>query len=174
MQLIKEAFEKLYPNKAFNYSVKLKYTARFKPYNANVKYTKNNLEFSLSKQWRHISKDIVIGLMQTLLLKVFNDKFKVLDIEDAVSWLISTYDGELQAKDLNLIKHRIESKLIERTKERISKVTLYLTIITTLNFTVPIILLLCMLLGLLHNVLYLVIIFILILLELLFPTLFMR
>jgi len=81
MQLIKGAFEKLYPNKEFNYFVKLKYTARFKPYNANVKYTKNNLEFSLSKQWRHISKDIVIGLIQTLLLKVFNDKKQTINID---------------------------------------------------------------------------------------------
>lgn len=81
MQLIKEAFEKLYPNKAFNYSVRLKYTARFKPYNANVKYTKNHIEFSLSRQWRHISKDIVIGLIQTLLLKVFNDKKQTINMD---------------------------------------------------------------------------------------------
>ena len=108
------------------------------------------------------------------ILKIFSDRFKALDIEDAVSWFISAYDGELQAKDLNLVRRRIENKLVERTKERISKITLYLTVITTLNFTVPIILLLCMLLGLLHNVLYLVVIFILILLELLFLTFFMR
>ncbi|OIO62909.1 hypothetical protein COY26_00355 [Candidatus Woesearchaeota archaeon CG_4_10_14_0_2_um_filter_33_10] len=81
MQLIKEAFEKLYPNKVFNYSVKIKYTARFKPYNANVRYTKNNLEFSLSRQWKHISKDIVIGLIQSLLLKVFNDKKQTINID---------------------------------------------------------------------------------------------
>lgn len=81
MQLIKEALEKLYPDKAFNYSVKLKYTARFKPYNANVRYTKNNLEFSLSKQWRHINRDIVIGLIQSLFLKVFNDKKQTINID---------------------------------------------------------------------------------------------
>ena len=81
MQLIKEAFEKLYPNKDFNYNIKVKYSARFKPYNANVKYTKNNLEFSLSKQWKHISKDIVVGLIQSLLLKVFNDKKQTINID---------------------------------------------------------------------------------------------
>ncbi|MBU1204288.1 MAG: hypothetical protein KKE93_00080 [Nanoarchaeota archaeon] len=81
MQLIKEAFEKLYPDKAFNYSIKLKYTARFKPYNANVRHYKNNLEFSLSRQWKHISKDIVIGLIQSLLLKVFNDKKQTINID---------------------------------------------------------------------------------------------
>ena len=81
MQLIKEAFEKLYPGKAFNYSVKIKYSARFKPYNANVKHYKNNFEFSLSKQWKHISKDIVIGLIQTLLLKIFNDKKQTINID---------------------------------------------------------------------------------------------
>ena len=81
MQLIKEAFEKLYPNKAFNYSVKLKYSARFKPYNANVRHYKNNFEFSLSRQWKHISKDIVIGLIQTLLLKIFNDKKQTINID---------------------------------------------------------------------------------------------
>jgi len=81
MQLIKEAFEKLYPDKEFNYSIKIKYTARFKPYNANVRYTKNSLEFSLSRQWKHISKDIVIGLIQNLLLKVFNDKKQTINID---------------------------------------------------------------------------------------------
>jgi len=81
MQLIKEAFDKLYPDKAFNYSVKLKYTARFKPYNANVRHYKNNFEFSLSKQWKHISKDIVIGLIQTLLLKIFSDKKQTINID---------------------------------------------------------------------------------------------
>ena len=81
MQLIKEAFEKLYPDKEFNYSVKVKYSARFKPYNANVRHYKNNFEFSLSRQWRHISKDIVIGLIQTLLLKIFNDKKQTINID---------------------------------------------------------------------------------------------
>ncbi len=81
MQLIKEAFEKLYPDKEFNYSVKLKYSSRFKPYNANVRHYKNNLEFSLSRQWKHISKDIVVGLIQSLLLKVFNDKKNTINID---------------------------------------------------------------------------------------------
>jgi hypothetical protein len=71
MQIVEEAFKHLYPNKDFNYKVNLKYSAKFKPYNANVRYTSKKLEFSLSRKWKNVSKDIVMGLIQSLLLKVF-------------------------------------------------------------------------------------------------------
>jgi len=116
MQLIKKAFEKLYHGKAFNYSVKLKYSARFKPYNANVKYTKNNLEFSLSKQWKHISKDIVIGLIQTLLLKVFNGKKQTINID--------LYNSFIRNLHISIPKRKSDP-ILENSFNRVNKKYFY-------------------------------------------------
>ncbi|MBW2965757.1 hypothetical protein KY342_01485 [Candidatus Woesearchaeota archaeon] len=83
MNLIQEAFQKLYPDKTFNYSVSIKYSGKFKPYNANVqinKYT-NNLIFNLSKSWRGINREIQIGLIQNLLIKIFKQKASTINID---------------------------------------------------------------------------------------------
>ncbi len=74
--LIKEAFTQLYPDKELKYSVSLKYSRKFKPYNANVKLSGNNLMFNLSKEWKKISKEIQIGLVQELLIKILKAKTK--------------------------------------------------------------------------------------------------
>ncbi len=79
--LITEAFQQLYPEKEIKYSVSLKYSRKFKPYNANVKLYSNKLMFHLSKEWKKISKDIQIGLVQELLTKILKDKKKTMNIE---------------------------------------------------------------------------------------------
>ena len=75
-ELIKEALQELYPEKELKYSVSLKYTRKFKPYNANVKRYRNNLMFNFSRDWKKISKEIQIGLIQELLIKILKDKSK--------------------------------------------------------------------------------------------------
>ncbi len=80
-ELITEAFQELYPEKEIKYNLFLKYSRKFKPYNANVKLYGNNLTFHLSKNWRKISKEIQIGLMQELLVKILHDKKKTMNME---------------------------------------------------------------------------------------------
>ena len=80
-ELIKEAFQQLYPEKELKYSVSLKYSRKFKPYNANVKLYGNNLIFNLSKDWKKISKEIQIGLIQELMAKILKDKKKTMNME---------------------------------------------------------------------------------------------
>jgi predicted metal-dependent hydrolase len=75
-ELIKEAFQQLYPEKELIYSVSLKYSRKFKPYNANVKRHGNNLIFNFSRNWKNISREIQIGLIQELLAKMLKDKNK--------------------------------------------------------------------------------------------------
>jgi len=79
--LITEAFRELYPNKEAKYNFSLKYTRRFKPYNANVRLYGNNLIFNLSRDWKKISKDIQIGLVQELITKILKDKKKTMNME---------------------------------------------------------------------------------------------
>lgn len=74
MYIVREAFERLYPDKEFGYSVRLKYSGKFRSYNANVRKNGNNLEFKLSRKWKDINKEIQIGLVQELLLKVLKDR----------------------------------------------------------------------------------------------------
>ncbi|MBI2657266.1 M48 family metallopeptidase [Candidatus Woesearchaeota archaeon] len=75
-ELVKEAFQQLYPEKELRYSVSLKYSRKFKPYNANVKRYGNNLMFSFSRDWKKISKEIQVGLIQELLVKILKGNNK--------------------------------------------------------------------------------------------------
>lgn len=81
-EMIKEAFGQLYPEKELNYSVSLKYSGKFKPYNANVKLRGSSLAFNLSRDWKKISKEIQIGLIQELMAKILKGKkYKTINIE---------------------------------------------------------------------------------------------
>ena len=79
--LIIEAYNELYPNKPIKYSFSLKYSRKFKSYNANVRLYGNHLMFHLSKDWKKISREIQIGLVQELFTKILHDKKKTMNIE---------------------------------------------------------------------------------------------
>jgi len=81
MSIVKEAFERLYPGKEFGYEAKLKYSAKFNDYNGNVKYRGNKLEFGLSRKWKSISKEIQIGLLQSLFNKMFKTNVSTTNID---------------------------------------------------------------------------------------------
>jgi len=76
MNIVEEAFQLLYPEKELDYQVKILYSGRFKDYNANVKMDpyRKILEFRLCRKWREVSKEIQIGLIQELTLKILNKK----------------------------------------------------------------------------------------------------
>ena len=71
MNLIEQSFQQLYPEKSLDYNTKLVYSGKFKPYNANAQRTPTTITIKLSKEWKKISKDIQIGIIQILLTKVF-------------------------------------------------------------------------------------------------------
>ncbi len=71
----------MYPDKELEYDIRLKYSGKFKSYNANVRRSGNSLEFNLSKKWKNISKEIQMGLIQELLLKILKDKKKTQNID---------------------------------------------------------------------------------------------
>ncbi len=82
MKLAEQAFKELFPEKNLgDYQLKVKYTDRFKPYNANVMYTKNSFQFNLSRKWKNVSKEIQIGLIQGLMLRIFKDNKKTMNID---------------------------------------------------------------------------------------------
>ena len=82
MSIADQSFKELFPEKTLEgYAFKIKYTDRFKPYNANVRYTKNSFCFNLSKKWRKVSREIQIGLIQGLMLKIFKVNKKTINID---------------------------------------------------------------------------------------------
>ena len=81
MNLIETAFKGLYPDKEFNYDYSVKYSGKFKDYNANVRKYFNRLEFNFSKKWKKINPEIRIGLIQELMQKLFKSKIKTTNID---------------------------------------------------------------------------------------------
>lgn len=69
--IIHKSFKELWPEKELKHELNLKYSGKFSDYNANVNYTTWKLNFKLSKTWRGVDEDIRIGLIQSLLIKVF-------------------------------------------------------------------------------------------------------
>lgn len=76
LSMLKEAIGGLY--KEFPCSYSLKYSGKFKPYRANIKLRNDHIQLNLSKKWKTVSKEIQIGLIQELLLKLFKKKLKPL------------------------------------------------------------------------------------------------
>lgn len=74
--MLKQAIDEIYNE--FPYSYSLKYSAKFKPYRANVRLRADNIQFNLSKKWKTVSKEIQIGLIQELLLKILKNRLKTL------------------------------------------------------------------------------------------------
>jgi hypothetical protein len=57
-----------------NRRIKLTYSGHFSNYNANVRYTRTHIEFNLSNLWKNIDEDIQIGLIESLVVRMFKIK----------------------------------------------------------------------------------------------------
>ena len=80
--IVEEAFRQLYPEKELKYSFSLKYSRKFKPYNANAKLYGNLMSFHFSKEWKKISSEIQIGLIQELITRLMKSgKRKTINME---------------------------------------------------------------------------------------------
>lgn len=73
MNLAEEAFKELFPGEQEDREFRVSYSSKFRKLNANVKYTKDYIHFSLSRDWQEFSDDLKKGLIQHLLVKVFRD-----------------------------------------------------------------------------------------------------
>ena len=81
MNLAEEAFRGLYPEKSFEFASEINYSGRFRAYNSNVRKLGSRLEFGLSREWRGVSREIVIGLLQHLMLRLFNENRKTINLD---------------------------------------------------------------------------------------------
>ena len=81
MTLIQESFQRLFPEKDFNYHTQLEYNRRLSSFNANITCTLTKIKIHLNLQWKDIDDEIKIGLIQHLLLKVFKKKITTTNIQ---------------------------------------------------------------------------------------------
>lgn len=81
VDILKEAYQGLYPTKELNHDLILRYSGRFSDYNAHVVLSSKKLEFKLSKKWQLVDAVITMGLIQTLMNKIFKTKKTTLNIE---------------------------------------------------------------------------------------------
>jgi predicted SprT family Zn-dependent metalloprotease len=78
MKPVIEAFERL-GLKVPEYRVNV--SGRFSAYNANVVKTWNYWEFNLSKKWKGVDDEIVIGLIQSLIVRFYKKKRESVNID---------------------------------------------------------------------------------------------
>ncbi len=74
MTIIHESFHRLFPRKPFPYQTHLEYNRRLSDFNAHLRLHNNTLSLHLNLQWKDIDEEIKIGLIQSLLLKVFKER----------------------------------------------------------------------------------------------------
>lgn len=76
MDLVREAFNALFPEKPYVYAASVRYSGRFKGYNARIQLNRfsKTITLLLSKNWRTVSRDIQLGLVQHLLCRLFKEK----------------------------------------------------------------------------------------------------
>ncbi len=72
--ILETAYCQLYAKLSCPYKATISYSNRFKPYGANIRYSRHELRLHLSSHWREVSDDILIGLAQELLLKIWKKK----------------------------------------------------------------------------------------------------
>jgi len=83
MDIVREAFNQLYPEKPYAYTACVQYSGKYKGYNARIQLERfaKRITLGLSKQWEGVSRDIQLGLVQHLLAKVFREKRKTINME---------------------------------------------------------------------------------------------
>jgi len=80
MNLVEKAYTELF-EKEISKECVLKYSGRFKGYNANIRMDRDEILVNMSKQWRGVSKEIQKGLIQELLARLFKSKRHTIHID---------------------------------------------------------------------------------------------
>lgn len=81
IRLAQMAYALLFDKTNSKYLFEVKYSKRFKDYNANAKKYKDKITFSLSESWKDTNSEIVIGLMQSLLARLEGKKVSSVNID---------------------------------------------------------------------------------------------
>jgi hypothetical protein len=70
----RESLLEIFPLKEESREIIIRFSGKFKGFNANVKYGQKYIIFSLSRDWLELSDDLKKGIMQHLFVKIYKDK----------------------------------------------------------------------------------------------------
>jgi len=73
-ELVEKAFKELYPEKQFNYHAVLRYSGKFRGFNGNIRFGFGKIEIRMSREFKKVSDEIKIGMIQSLLVKILQPK----------------------------------------------------------------------------------------------------
>ena len=108
-RVLREAYYRLFGEEP-DLSLNLKFSRKFKDYNANVRRSGSALTFNLSHSWMNVNDEILIGLVQHLCLRILKKKPKK-------TRNISLYLSFLQNLHLASPKKRSDPLLLELFNE---------------------------------------------------------
>ncbi len=108
MHIIQESYTGLFGQSRWKYEPRLKYSGKFSGYNANIKLAGNELTVSMSRAWKDVSREIKVGLIQHLLLKLFRPKSKMTTMH------IDLYNLFTKNLHLSVEKDNIDPELSSR------------------------------------------------------------
>ncbi|MEM2916251.1 MAG: hypothetical protein QXT19_02755 [Candidatus Woesearchaeota archaeon] len=123
MDLVREAFNAVFPEKPYAYSAEVRYSGKFRGYNANIRLNKlqKRITLNLSSQWKCVSRDIQLGLVQHLLCRLFREKRRSTQI-DLYNYFIKsvprtiakTKSHPLLAESFSRVNERFFSGMIDQ------------------------------------------------------------
>ncbi|MGV8168477.1 MAG: hypothetical protein ACP5N3_00305 [Candidatus Nanoarchaeia archaeon] len=121
--LAREAFSELFPGKEESRDIIVKYSAKFRGYNANVRYSSKEIVFSLSRDWLELSDELKKGLIQHLLIKVYKIPFEKtieMDLYEKFISNLGKYAHVEEENDQELIEsfNRLNKEYFEDLLER--------------------------------------------------------
>lgn len=74
MNLIEEAYQRLFPNHSFSYLTTVRYSRQLGDFNSTIRRQGNIITVHLNVLWKYVDEEIVLGLIQHLLGKIFREK----------------------------------------------------------------------------------------------------
>jgi len=83
------------------YNYILKFSGKFKHYNGNIRQHYRNITVSLSKNWIGVDKDITIGLIHVLLLRLFRLNTRTTDNIDLYDSFIKNISVAIEKTRIN-------------------------------------------------------------------------
>ncbi len=122
-ELINEAYERLTGQK-IPYQYELSYSGKFKGFNANVTRQGRKISLNLSCNWKEISSEIKIGLIQDLLIRIFRlKKEKTMNIDLYHNFLRNAHIAVPKTKKhpiLELSFNKINENFFNNTLETVN------------------------------------------------------
>ena len=115
-----EAFRRLYPERKHNFDFEIKYSRNFNDFNSNVRFSRfgNKIRFNLSRKWKDVDEEIQIGLLQSLMLKIFREKGQEKSEKHTIN--IDLYNSFIKNLHIGIVKDKSDP-VLEESFDRVNK-----------------------------------------------------